>query len=335
MKVVKCSIARRILSAMIDFLVAAVMFFVLYAFVMNPIINNTTDYKTTNSALYTKLSYTGLYDYDSYGGSIAIITPEITPTDSTKVYEFYDTPVSTYYTQNSALSVFNAQKEASGYFTLDGDSYVLKENVSVKNLTNFYVSSIKTAVSNYFYTNEEIVELRTKIKTYENVMVYIPLITSAVVLLGVLPVVKKNGKTVGKEIFNIKVGSYTSGTILSYKQKLIRQLVVVLPICLVALFALLTSLSTVVILALFLGLGIIFLVPTIATKKNRSIDDLASKTFLYYYDDPKDIEDFDPEDIIEVNLEEKVTKVNISEPSKTIDPDNYFDESTLKNNQKD
>jgi hypothetical protein len=333
MKVVKCSTARRILSAMVDFLVASLMFFVLYAFVMNPIVINTTDYKSTNTKLYAKLSYTGLYDYDSTTGSIAIITPDTTPTKTSEVYAFYESPVSTYYIQNDAISVYEAQKEASGYFTIDGDSYVLNDDVSINNLTNFYISSIKTAVNNYFYTQEDIIALRATIKTYDNIMIYVPLLTSVVILCGIFPICRKKGETIGKVLFNVKVGSYISGQYPKVLQKIVRQLVIILPLSLISLISILMSLSTLIVMFLFIIVGILHLIPIIVSKKNHSFDDIISKTFVYYYDDPKVIDDFDPDDVITVACG-STTELEKNINSTSIDPDNYFDESTLKDNQK-
>lgn len=199
--------------------------------------------------------------------------------DETKTVEQnYDLPITNYYTndqrciENDMFSQYEQSKLNSGYFVKDEvGNIVVKSDVSQENLKEFFQQEYTNALA-FLRKNATYVEAVNK--TF-NIMVYsilIALLISVAVFYFAIPLLRKNGETLGQIICKICLMDVTKIGQVGKMQVLVRSLVVVVLNFLIPfwIFVFFGNVSTLTILISF--------AVTCLTKYNQGIHDFLSKT---------------------------------------------------------
>ena len=267
----KTSIIRRLVADMLDFFLAMILFFAIYAFAIQPIFYNRTNYKELAISYYQRLEDTGLYTFDEKTMYCNIVTFEVdedTELTAEKYYSFYDYKLVDYYTDGGKIEVFNDLKTQSNLFEEVDGNFNLKSDASVNAVRDFYVQSISKAIDEIFLSDENNLKDLNELNKYTILMSLSSAGISFIIIYFAFPLLFDKGQTIGKKAMNLRVASLNKGVGINYLAFIFRQLLIVVVGILGALFtAGLTALA--------------FAFSPLFNKDCRSLADLASNTIVY------------------------------------------------------
>ncbi len=295
----KPSKGRRILSDLFDLFLALILFFCFFCFVFQPIFNNATDYKKVYNQYYSKLSSTGLYDYNKAAHTCNIIELKFEkgkkPT-AEDYYNFYEYRLINYYTSEKKLTDYDEIRDNSKLFEIVDEKYVLIDGVSTEKAKSFYISSIKSTIDDVFMKNEENAKLASKVNNYNISLLLLSFVSSFGIIYLVLPLFFDGGQTVGKKLFNLKLFSTKDGFKVKKETIIIRELIVIFVGYLLSVFTFGIS-------------ALAFLITYIFQKQNRSIDDFLASTIVY---ENVDLDGVETKDIINFKIGEKTENPKVT-----------------------
>lgn len=271
MKIKKPSKARRVFASLFDFMIALILFFVMYAMVINPLFNNNTNLKTITNEYYNNLSETRLYSYSSSTSICTVVEPEFSEDKEIVAHDyvdFYDSRIKQYFEENDQKDEFDNLKDNSNYFSKVEGEWVLNENVKAEDAKDFYLNAISVATRDIFMKVEENIKLKNKIDMYSNWMLITASLPAFLIVYVGVPFLLDGGQTIGKKALNLKVASTQTGFKLKWSTLLLRQLLVVIVGYLMGIFTYFIS-------------TIAFLLTFLFTKDSKSIEDFLCNTIVY------------------------------------------------------
>lgn len=268
---------RRFSSAILD-LFAAIILALLFSFVATPLSNSLFDSQTIYDTYYGYAVSTHIYEYNDNGGVSLIDDLDTMDQNITLFYkECTDNKLDEYETSKSErLDLFVYDEIKQSYIELDYD----KTNYDIKaQYILFYENELNKCVNNYLdnYLNQ-FDDYKIALSNL-NKMLYFTIVISAlfglVVIYLLIPMIHKEGKTIGKMAFRLKVVSKVGTSPTPTKlQILFRQLVTIF-------FEFILSIATlgfvgiVLPITLLISTCLLFL-----TKLNQSFHDLCCSTFI-------------------------------------------------------
>lgn len=279
----RVSLFRRICSIIFDGIIAVCLFVVLLACVSQPIITETTDYNQIYEKYNEELMSTHLYLYYEENDAVSLISSNF----DDKLTKFYNEEKlgytsEDYYKVKYLVSDINPENEGDILFIYNKDTDVFTENIyKVDQDGNFTteIDSQKQALVKTFYQehvnklaqevlNQEVVLGYTqKLTAYTILMFLIAVIPAILILYLLVPMLIKDGTTMGKKMLQMRVIDAKTGKDATKFQQFIR----------FVFFALIN-----VMLGIFTyGLSIFVSIIMIFMSKNRqTIHDVIAGTFV-------------------------------------------------------
>ena len=144
--------------------------------------------------------------------------------------------------------------------------YEYKDNVSDEEILNFYIQVIDISINEILIQDKQINETLNKIIVNNATSLMMSIIVSMVIFFLIIPLISKNGSTIGKYLLKIGVIDLKSKMI-AHKGQIALRFVILLIECLLSLMC-------------YGGVLLISLAITIFSKNNSSIHDLICKTTL-------------------------------------------------------
>ena len=281
----RVSLFRRICSIIFDGIIAVCLFVILFAFVSQPIISSTTSYDETYEKYNNELVSTHLYLYYEENQAVSLISGNYDKyllefyNDNDFNYDYED-----YYELKYEKSNINPSLDSKEVplFIYDEDNDTFLENVYVLDKDGNFTSEIdeeKKIKVNEFYKNllnelnakilnqEKILEYTQKLTALTMLMFFIAIIPTIIILYLLIPLLIKDGTTMGKKMLQMRVIDAKSGKDASKFQLLIR----------FVFFALIN-----VVLGIFTyGLTIVFsIIMMFIFKTRQTLHDLVSGTMV-------------------------------------------------------
>lgn len=279
----RVSLFRRICSIIFDGIIAVCLFVVLLACVSQPIITETTDYNQIYEKYNEELMSTHLYLYYEENDAVSLISSNF----DDKLTKFYNEEKlgytsEDYYKVKYLVSDIYPENEGDILFIYNKDTDVFTENIyKVDQDGNFTteIDSKKQALVKTFYQehvnklaqevlNQEVVLGYTqKLTAYTILMFLIAVIPAILILYLLVPMLIKDGTTMGKKMLQMRVIDAKTGKDATKFQQFIR----------FVFFALIN-----VMLGIFTyGLSIFVSIIMIFMSKNRqTIHDVIAGTFV-------------------------------------------------------
>lgn len=268
---------RRIASALLDFICACILA-LFFSYLANPISNAMFNGKDVLQTYYEYALSTNLYEYDT-DGSLKLID-DITIYDQKLTY-FYD-----HCTENNIQEYENFKKEEPALFTLDTNTnkYVeiphdLSDNELNYKYGVFYDTvrdhCIVTYLDKYLYSLEGYKDTLMLMNKILYMTILLSLTFASLIVYLLIPLLNKDGKTLGKMAFKLRIVSSIGNSSRPSKGQIVfRQLFTIF-------FEYVLSIATLgfigipLPITLLVSMSMLFL-----TKYNQSFHDLCCSTFL-------------------------------------------------------
>lgn len=203
----KPSLSKRLLSVVIDLVLFLILMFIFSNFVINPIIQNTTDYQNQYQIYEDKLVSSGLAVKDENNTlQIAFYnynTNEVDNYDKILV-EFYTNFDASKATEN-LTKYQNSKKDYGDLFIYDEQTNIYtfnKENLD--NSQTFFISSFNDALNYLLNNDNEYANSYKAISFYMNLSKYLSVFVAALIPFMIIPLFLK-GKSVGKLVMKLEV----------------------------------------------------------------------------------------------------------------------------------
>ena len=189
----------------------------------------------------------------------------------------------------SAKEDYDLMKKNSNLFDYDEKEgkYSIKENVTESEINAFYKKAYLEAINTYFdkYINEiaDAKEAKYYINAYNYINVYISTAISMLLAFLLFPLIFKDGKTLGKLLFRLKIISLKGDFKVTKLQVLFRQLLIIL---------LEYACSIFFISLIYIPLSLIVsFIMMIASKKQMTLHDILCSTLVVDELDTGDIKE--------------------------------------------
>lgn len=201
------SLSKRLISAFLDFVLFIIVFFVLQNFVGTAILNNATKYPESYQQFVDFQIDTRLYVKEE---NVIKIIYNKTFSEGEDKYSYYDDNL-TYFYKNyveatdeypNPVDRLTDAKENSDYFVEQDGTFVFASETTEEQKNSFYKLQIDSA-NNLLYNNKDFVKIANKVSSYVLGNLFICLFVSALLFYLILPLVFKNGQTLGKKLFTL------------------------------------------------------------------------------------------------------------------------------------
>lgn len=225
-EIYKPSIVRRIIAALIDLFFLGLLFLMLNEYVITPIFKNTTS-MIENIQLYRdSLVQTNLYTRDSSNGIPYKITDLKSSLTENEYIEKLDNSLVSFYqlynNENINIANYNQSKGDSNYFNYENDTYTKIDVVSNETIITFYEDEYEKAINLMNKYDDNIINLAYKVNRYNVITISISLFVSIIILYLVIPLIFKDGETLGKKLMGIGIVNLKNGFRIKLSQKIIR-----------------------------------------------------------------------------------------------------------------
>lgn len=225
-EIYKPSIVRRIIAALIDLFFLGLLFLMLNEYVITPIFKNTTS-MIENIQLYRdSLVQTNLYTRDSSNGIPYKITDLKSSLTENEYIEKLDNSLVSFYqlynNENINIANYNQSKGDSNYFNYENDTYTKIDVVSNETIITFYEDEYEKAINLMNKYDDNIINLAYKVNRYNVITISISLFVSITLLYLVIPLIFKDGETLGKKLMGIGIVNLKNGFRIKLSQKIIR-----------------------------------------------------------------------------------------------------------------
>ncbi len=356
MQIQKASMFKRIGAAMMDFCLVLILGMLFSSLICNPIAISATDVVEKNYAYNeelfdlgyivigkynsdNKLEFYASYDSENNNAELKKIVKEHTKEYkyallTTEGFNFdnatYEKHLTHFYTKLNALQSYNNKKSSkTDLFVKNKDNnYVVKDGVqtneTLKNsLHDFYVNTYNESLNDEEifknYKDGLIIKLSNRITFINQMCVYISLIIAVTILYLVLPLILKNGQTLGKKMMGLKVVNKKDGSRVNFVTVIIRFFA----------FAVLEFFLSITLNIFYLPI-IISLVIMIVNKQGQSLHDLLARTVVVDIEIQKYLEEANiDENAIEVTAEEVNNEIQtITEKNDENEEENKGEEIT-------
>ena len=298
----RVSLFRRICSIIFDGIIAVCLFVVLIACVSQPIISETTDYNQVYEKYNEELLSTHLYLYYEENEAVSLISSNY----DDKLTKFYNEnklgyTSEDYYKVKYLVSDINPENQGDILFIYDKEKDVFNENVYKVDQNGNYTTEIdsekQTKIKTFYQEhvsklseeilNQEVVLGYTqKLTAYTILMFLIAVIPAILILYLLIPMVIRDGTTMGKKMLQMRVIDAKSGNDATKLQQFMRFVFFVLINVMLGIFT--------------YGLSIFASIIMMFMNKNRqTIHDVIAGTIVVC-NNFGEKEKVDPNDIIEI-----------------------------------
>ena len=274
---------KRVFAALIDFVIAFLLFMILEAGEYYTIFNN-LGYHTMISEIYLMYEDSHLYSYDSTSRTYLELTSIYD--DKKTLKENYDVNLVYYFTNDSRcledkkIDDYNDAKINSGYFIEDSSGNILeKDGVDKTKLKLFYETEYTNALT--YFSNNSTYKIYLN-KTYYIILysILVNIVFSSLIFYLLVPLLRKDGETIGYMVFKIGVCDGRDDTKVKKFQIFIRYFVFAIFNLLIPFF-IYTKWTYFTIIPIF-----ITCIMVVATHTNSGLHEYISKTYVF---DKKDI----------------------------------------------
>lgn len=269
----KASLNNRLAAACLDIFILMMGFILFNNFFVIPIFNLTSDYNQVYDTYVQELVDSKMYEEDENNNVIFVLDnftlDELTTYDEIITYNYSLEEYST--NGPSALEEFKNSKTdmMKEYFTYDQetDTYIPNEENESKILT-FYSDAFNDLSSFLLVNNETLANAYSKLNFYNQIERFISILIVSVVLYIVIPLILKNGQTIGKKVLKVYVVECDKeGLGLSTSKLLLREGTFVVVEVILSMFTYYIPI-------------ILSLIVLVATKNRVSLHDVVSKTMV-------------------------------------------------------
>ncbi len=204
----KTKLLRRVAAVLLDAIIAFVTFIVIHSFIAEPIVKNTTNYNDMMSEYIDIYETSYIFKYD--GKSIQ------------RIGENFDYNFSKFYEKYDSLENYENKKKDSGLFKLDESSEKYSIEIgSADQMYKFYDEQFNEAYK-IFIKNPRLVFLHNEIYKIRLITLLIPVIVSFIIVFLLIPIILKNGQTIGKKAMHIKIISKKGDGVVTNIQTIFR-----------------------------------------------------------------------------------------------------------------
>lgn len=269
----KASLNNRLAAACLDIFILMMGFILLNNFFVIPIFNLTSDYNQVYDTYVQELVDSRMYEEDENNNVIFVLDnftlDELTTYDEIITYNYNLEEYST--NGPSALEEFKNSKTdmMKEYFTYDQetDTYTPNQDNESEILT-FYSNAFNDLSSFLLVNNETLANAYSKLNFYNQIERFISILIVSIVLYIVIPLILKNGQTIGKKVLKVYVVECDKeGLGLSTSKLLLREGTFVVVEVILSMFTYYIPL-------------ILSLIVLVATKNRVSLHDVVSRTMV-------------------------------------------------------
>lgn len=273
-EIVYCGIGKRIGAFIIDILCTLLIAINLNNYVMMSITSNILGTAKLQEQYKERLVDSHLYIQKENGLCYSIdIINDNNAMNAEEYINYLDEKLTLFYTDEdfeySNIEYYNnLKKEATNIFVYNEETnkYEYLENVSINEKLSFYKNAVANTIDKVLYNDPQIIELTNSILKNNITSLIFSFIISMIIFFLVIPLISKNGSTIGKYMFKIGVIDLKTKQIAFKGQTSLRFIIILLEVLL--------SLMS------FGGVLLISFSFTIFTKNNSALHDLVCKTTL-------------------------------------------------------
>lgn len=206
---------HRIFAAVLDMLIAVIFASLVSLFIINPIFVNSASYQTNYKVYENGLLSTELYQKDENNSSKLTCVIDLLNTDGSVMFSIdkiddYDSNLISFYSNysNEKVEEYQNTKETSNIYEKNElNEYVLVESVNINDAYNFFSTSYINATKYFFTQNESVNEAYYFLSLTSTYSTIIPIGISLLLCYVLMPLVFKDGQTIAKKLFSLKVVS--------------------------------------------------------------------------------------------------------------------------------
>lgn len=218
----RVSLFRRICSIIFDGIIAVCLFVLLFACVSQPIISSATEYDQTYEKYNQELEDTSLFVYYEENQAVSIISTNYDKNllnfidyidDNNLVFKLDDESVfnyESYYKMKYDVSNINPEYKEEPIFIYDETNDWFIDNSESENVKVFYQSLVND-LGNEILEQEKILGYTQKLTAYTMLMFFIAIIPTILILYLLVPLISKDGSTIGKIMLQMRVIDGKSG----------------------------------------------------------------------------------------------------------------------------
>ena len=231
-KIKHASKLHRIFAAVMDILIAVVFASLISLLIINPIFVNSAPYKENYSVYENGLLSTQLYQKDENNSSKLTCVIDLLNSDGSVMFSVdkindYDNNLISFYSNYSSEKVEEYQntKETSNiYIKNELNEYVLVESVDINEAYSFFSTSYINATKYFFSQNESVNDAYYFLSLTSRYSTIIPIGISLLLCYILMPLILKDGQTIAKKLFSLKVISLKEDKQLTKGQIVLRGL---------------------------------------------------------------------------------------------------------------
>ncbi len=269
----KASLNNRLAAACLDIFILMMGFILLNNFFVIPIFNLASDYNQVYDTYVQELVDSRIYKEDENNNVIFVLDnftlDELTTYDEIITYNYNLEEYST--NGPSALEEFKNSKTdmMKEYFTYDQETDIYTPNQDNESeILTFYSNAFNDLSSFLLVNNETLANAYSKLNFYNQIERFISILIVSVVLYIVIPLILKNGQTIGKKVLKVYVVECDKeGLGLSTSKLLLREGTFVVVEVILSMFTYYIPL-------------ILSLIVLVATKNRVSLHDVISRTMV-------------------------------------------------------
>ena len=210
----KPTLNNRLIAILIDLLVFAATFYVLAYFILQPILHATPTFKQHDETIQTVMVDSGLFSVQNDN----IVATQF---KTSKEYEIFFRDFFERY--NSPISIDEAFVEFPDYFTCkDGVCTPIDDETK---MVAFYEDIFFQVASNLLFSVEEYRVANEYVEMITNIQIFGSMGISAVTFFFVIPLIFKDGKTLGMRVMKIAIVNSGTGYRAKKTQIILRQLI--------------------------------------------------------------------------------------------------------------
>lgn len=225
-EIYKPTIVRRILSALLDLFFLILLFLSLNQFVVTPIFEKGTSLSNDVITYRQRLVDSNLYVVDNSTSTPYKITDLEKKLSKTEYKDKLDENIQKFYDEfsNEQINIekYNSSKENSSYFQFSNGKYIEKDVVSIDTYIEFYEKEYENALNLLSQHDEIVFNLSLRINKFFVSIVSISLVCSLFILYLIIPLIFKDGETLGKKMMGIGVVNMKNGFRIKLSQKFVR-----------------------------------------------------------------------------------------------------------------
>lgn len=212
----RVSLFRRICSIIFDGIIAICLFVLLLACVSQPIISSATEYDQTYEKYNQELIDTNLFIYYEENQAVSLISTNydknilkfieyVENNDLVfKIEEDITFNYESYYKMKYDVSNINPEYKEEPTFIYDEENDWFIDNSESENVKVFY-QTLVTDLGNEILEQDTILGYTQKLTAYTMLMFFIAIIPTILILYLVVPLVNRDGSTIGKIMLQMRI----------------------------------------------------------------------------------------------------------------------------------